>query len=1468
VTSSGGGGGGPGSAPGSKSSTASAASSRAHPSSFLSAHRQARRAKGANLLARLSAVADVLPSDEVEAPVALGQSSAAAAAPARPEWMERTASQMQDLEPVDEEAPVPVSAAGDAVAQAEPSKPVRAPSHVQGTLSPFPLSRAVSVEAVGGDASSVPTKESDAAEAMDVDDGAAAVSAPAVHASDPSLSVRQVSDLLSSSAPSGFTVSQPTAGNVKSRQEAAASSPVPLSEPIPSSSSRQPSASPPPVAAPAAASGAAPMAASTSAASSAAAAPAVDRRQSSDFASSLSLPMGSSISQAQAQVVQAPIMPGDETQDDEKSEPSIAPAAVSRAVSEAEAEQPVIAPARAVRLAPAAPLEALQVLSEPMFHSPPAAFVADRPSSQPQLGSAVGVVPVGAASLPDAAAAHEALLQARTQSFSPPTTLLPSSPPAGISSVAAATTPAAAVVIEESPAIDAPVFPSAADIAAEVKPAAPVVAPASPAKAAAQQQEDDRPAAPAAAPPSASSAAPSASPSRHAGSKRPLEREESVDEAAAAAASVAPSPSLRASSPVAKRVQFNERRNVAVSPSPRFSASYASNSSLGSTAAEEQQDTPSSGSSFSSGSEDQPDALMLDGEEKAPSAPVDRRLILTPASQLERPPVVSRAEREQQRAEVLAAHEVKKAQQKLLANPPGSVSAVNSGGGPVPILKRSAAVAPTVAAAAAGEEQPRAPGIYPSLAFSLAPLSHLLSCLPAAPSGGAASSAPSSSSALSTAFSGLFAVLSLTTVGEVASTSKAVLRQAALGMYEIQEAVAPMVNDQEFAPDAALRVLGEALAMHESKQLKPDRKRKQPAPAQPSAPAAGFAAAADEKPSEATVASSVPSEMSAFKRAKLDHGASAPTAAADGSQTRTDASPSSAPLLGASATAFASMPVPSGIIRQLSAVRTLSQAELNAPPDQVGRCDGMAYALFLPAKSDAPPLGGVMVLPGAGSKKESHFAFANACRAAGLAALVPDLRGHGASEGQLDGRVLDDLAALAALLPRGVPLILRGSSMGGYLSLVSAARLRAAAVVAICPAPAEGMRVGIAERAFLFRGDAAALNAFLIKNDDLLAAQALACPVLLLHAEGDRSVPVSHSRALMARIKSPGSRLLTCPGGSHNSIQQNRDMDAAQVRWIREVLLDQAQAAAAAAQAAPSALAPPARESSTSQLSQPSGGAGATGSQVQASNSSPMMPFVAPEFAAPSVPRPLPQVVATPQAEAVDVEAEPAFVAPIKPVPVASFSAAAAVAAPAASDAAALVPVAPPQISAPSPVAISSSSPAVAAPAVILPALIPAAVSVAHAADPVAEQQPPVLLHISSSMQVDEDALVEELQQDVLSEEGPVAEQVHLLRARIQDSMAAMFATAESLQPAAAGAAADPSAIPARPVNVLSQLNAMQLREMQSYLQSMLAATSAQLRRRERERSGVSRRNSSNAFPSLNTTPRRNSVSSPPAPTR
>jgi pimeloyl-ACP methyl ester carboxylesterase len=214
-------------------------------------------------------------------------------------------------------------------------------------------------------------------------------------------------------------------------------------------------------------------------------------------------------------------------------------------------------------------------------------------------------------------------------------------------------------------------------------------------------------------------------------------------------------------------------------------------------------------------------------------------------------------------------------------------------------------------------------------------------------------------------------------------------------------------------------------------------------------------------------------------------------------------------------------------------------------PPRLGTLDGLAYALFEPS---GPPAGGVVILHGADSAKESHYDFARLLRSMGIAAVAFDQRGHGESTGALGAGALDDVARIRELLPAGRPVALRGSSMGGWMAIAAAERAGAAAVVAICPATSAGLAGGVRTGRFAFAADAGAFCALAESVDLEERAARLGERLLLLHAEGDEVVPVEHSRRLHAAA--PGSRLVVTPGGHHRSIQHDPELQAFAARWL------------------------------------------------------------------------------------------------------------------------------------------------------------------------------------------------------------------------------------------------------------------------------------------------------------------------------
>ena len=221
-----------------------------------------------------------------------------------------------------------------------------------------------------------------------------------------------------------------------------------------------------------------------------------------------------------------------------------------------------------------------------------------------------------------------------------------------------------------------------------------------------------------------------------------------------------------------------------------------------------------------------------------------------------------------------------------------------------------------------------------------------------------------------------------------------------------------------------------------------------------------------------------------------------------------------------------------------------------APPE-LGERDGLSYALFRP---QGPPAGGVVILHGAGSAKESHFDFARGCRADGMAALAYDARGHGRSEGRFGPAAFDDALLMADLLRSHAPKVaFRGSSMGGWQAIhAAAAGSGICAVVAICPAPDAGLlRFLRSDQPIEFDCDTEACEPWLESLDIFEAAGRLGpeTALLLMHARGDERVPYTVSEQIHESAREP-KRLLLLPGGHHRSVQHDEELQAVSRKFI------------------------------------------------------------------------------------------------------------------------------------------------------------------------------------------------------------------------------------------------------------------------------------------------------------------------------
>lgn len=227
----------------------------------------------------------------------------------------------------------------------------------------------------------------------------------------------------------------------------------------------------------------------------------------------------------------------------------------------------------------------------------------------------------------------------------------------------------------------------------------------------------------------------------------------------------------------------------------------------------------------------------------------------------------------------------------------------------------------------------------------------------------------------------------------------------------------------------------------------------------------------------------------------------------------------------------------------------------------MGVHEGRPYMLWLPEAS--PPWRAMLILHGAGSRKENHGDFGRTCAASGWAALAYDQRGHGEAEDPMSPEALADVGRMARFLAgvEGVDesrVCVRGSSMGGFMAIQAAATSDAiAGAIAICPAGAQHLTRGLESRELEMRIEsdgASALAAWLAEHDLRQAVELMdSKPLLLIHARGDDQIPADWSEELYARAREP-RKLILLPGGHHRSAQHDAELHGLALRWMERSL--------------------------------------------------------------------------------------------------------------------------------------------------------------------------------------------------------------------------------------------------------------------------------------------------------------------------
>lgn len=209
----------------------------------------------------------------------------------------------------------------------------------------------------------------------------------------------------------------------------------------------------------------------------------------------------------------------------------------------------------------------------------------------------------------------------------------------------------------------------------------------------------------------------------------------------------------------------------------------------------------------------------------------------------------------------------------------------------------------------------------------------------------------------------------------------------------------------------------------------------------------------------------------------------------------------------------------------------------------------------------------IVFLPGFRSDMTGDKATALAAFAAerGQGMLRFDYSGHGASDGRFEDGTIGEWAGDARIaiekLTTG-PLILVGSSMGGWIALLAALALpaRVAGIVGIAAAPDFTQALmwdamAPSERQTLLRdgilhipsqyGDPTPITLKLIEDGArhhvLTGAIPLTCPVRLLHGQADPDVPWEHALKIAAQLESTDVEVILVKDGDHR-LSRPRDL--------------------------------------------------------------------------------------------------------------------------------------------------------------------------------------------------------------------------------------------------------------------------------------------------------------------------------------
>ncbi len=232
-----------------------------------------------------------------------------------------------------------------------------------------------------------------------------------------------------------------------------------------------------------------------------------------------------------------------------------------------------------------------------------------------------------------------------------------------------------------------------------------------------------------------------------------------------------------------------------------------------------------------------------------------------------------------------------------------------------------------------------------------------------------------------------------------------------------------------------------------------------------------------------------------------------------------------------------------------------------------GKAGRLAAHFYLP--QGTPPFPAVVLCHGITSGKDNYTDIAEFLRHEGFAVLAYDCRGHGQSEGALDGQAWCDVGtALEYLQARpevdAERIALVGSSMGAHNGLRAASEYPALrALVIFNTAPSAVLKQGLLSADYwhwIHTGGGSvnvAMPEYLVYLEENEVfdwpARIAPRPIFFIHARDDPIVPYTVSEKLYASAPE-GSRLWLLDQGGHSGPRQDPDTQRAVADWLWEKL--------------------------------------------------------------------------------------------------------------------------------------------------------------------------------------------------------------------------------------------------------------------------------------------------------------------------